>query len=54
LSADFDSIRDVVKNLASEVENVNSLHGQVKTDDTLASVLPDKVNQLKLEWVIRI
>lgn len=38
LAGDFEGLRDIIKILAAEVENVTEMHGQVKTDDTLASV----------------
>ena len=42
LAGDFDSIRDIVKNLGAEIENVRGMRGQVEIDDTLASVCARK------------
>jgi hypothetical protein len=36
--SDFDSIIDVVKNLAAELENVATIHSQVEQDNTFAFV----------------
>jgi len=36
--SDFESIIDVVKNLASEIENVATIHSQVQQDNAFASV----------------
>jgi len=36
--SDFDSIIDVVKNLAAEIENVATIHSQVEEDNAFASV----------------
>ena len=36
--SDFDSIIDVVKNLAAEIENVATIHSQVDEDNAFASV----------------
>ena len=38
IDTDFESIRDIVKNLAAEINNVRTMHQQIENDNPVAPV----------------